>query len=103
MVLLDYVGNRRLRIPREGFSNATLWRKLRSAARRAGASSAFPAAIGPSLLDDHLPFLRQGVPSIDLIDFDFPCFHRRCDDMSAISERSLDRTGETVLGFLASL
>jgi glutaminyl-peptide cyclotransferase len=103
MVLLDYVGNRRLRIPREGFSNAALWRKLRSAARRAGAGSAFPATIGSSLLDDHLPFLRQGVPSIDLIDFDFPCFHRRCDDMSAISERSLDRTGETLLGFLASL
>ena len=103
MVLLDYVGNRRLRIPREGFSNAALWRKLRSAARTAGAADAFPRAIGPSLLDDHLPFLRQGVPSVDLIDFDFPCFHRRCDDMSAISELSLDRTGETMLGFLASL
>ncbi len=103
MVLLDYVGNKRLRIPREGFSNAALWRKLRSAARRGGAGSAFPATIGASLLDDHLPFLRQGVPSIDLIDFDFPCFHRRCDDMSAVSELSLDRTGETMLGFLASL
>ena len=103
MVLLDYVGNRRLRIPREGFSNAALWRKLRSAARRAGAGSAFPAATSGGILDDHLPFLRQGVPSIDLIDFSFPCFHRRCDDMSAVSERSLDLTGETMMGFLASL
>ncbi len=103
MVLLDYVGNRRLRIPREGFSNAGLWRKLRSAARRAGAGSAFPATISGGILDDHLPFLRQGVPSIDLIDFSFPCFHRSCDDMSAVSERSLDLTGETMMGFLASL
>ncbi len=103
MVLLDYVGNRRLRIPREGFSNAALWRKLRSAARRAGAGSAFPATTSGGILDDHLPFLRQGVPSIDLIDFSFPCFHRRCDDMSAVSERSLDLTGETMMGFLASL
>ena len=103
MVLLDYVGNRRLSIPREGFSNAVLWRKLRFAARRAGAAGAFPATISGGILDDHLPFLRQGVPSIDLIDFTFPCFHRRCDDLSAVSERSLDLTGETLMGFLASL
>ena len=43
------------------------------------------------------------MPSIDLIDFDFDCFHRRCDDLSAVSERSLDLTGETVLRLLASL
>ena len=29
-----------------------------------------------AILDDHIPFLQQGVPSIDLIDFDFPCWHR---------------------------
>ena len=34
---------------------------------------------------------------IDLIDFDFPCFHRTCDDLSAVSEGSLDASGETVL------
>ena len=40
---------------------------------------------------------------MDLIDFDFACWHRRCDDLSAVSERSLDATGETVLRLLASL
>jgi glutaminyl-peptide cyclotransferase len=50
-----------------------------------------------------VPFLRRGVPSIDLIDFDFGCFHRRCDDLSAVSERSLDLVGETVYHLLASL
>ena len=50
--------------------------------------------------DDHIPFLQQGVPSIDLIDFDFPCWHRRCDDLSAVSERSLDASGEAVLRFV---
>ena len=34
MVLLDFVGNRRLSIPREGFSDPRLWRLLRHAARR---------------------------------------------------------------------
>jgi glutaminyl-peptide cyclotransferase len=37
------------------------------------------------------------VPAIDLIDFDFSCWHRTCDDLSAVSKRSLDVTGETVL------
>ena len=103
MVLLDFVGDRRLRIPREGSSDPELWRRLRTAARRVGAASAFPRETAGTLLDDHRPFLEQGVPSIDLIDFDFDCYHRRCDDLSAVSERSLDITGETVLRLLASL
>jgi glutaminyl-peptide cyclotransferase len=103
MVLLDFVGDRRLGIPREGLSHAGLWRRLRTAARAAGAGRAFPPETSGSVLDDHLPFLQEGVPSIDLIDFSFPCWHRRCDDLSAVSERSLDQTGETVLRLLASL
>ena len=103
MILLDFVGDRDLSIPREGYSDAGLWRRLRAAARAAGAQSVFPAAISGAVADDHLPFLEEGVPSIDLIDFTFPCWHRRCDDLSAVSERSLDQTGETVLRLLASL
>jgi glutaminyl-peptide cyclotransferase len=103
MVLLDFVGDRRLRIPREGSSDPALWGRLRAAARRAGAGGVFPDATSGSILDDHTPFLEQGVPAMDLIDFDFPCFHRRCDDLSAVSERSLDSVGETVRGLVASL
>ncbi|MGH2712900.1 MAG: M28 family metallopeptidase, partial [Thermoleophilaceae bacterium] len=103
MVLLDFVGDRRLRIPREGSSNEELWERLRRAARQVGAGRTFPDATHGSILDDHVPFLRQGVPAIDLIDFDFPCFHRTCDDLSAVSERSVDAVGETVLRLLASL
>ncbi len=55
------------------------------------------------MLDDHVPFARRGIPAIDLIDFDFPCWHRRCDDLSAVSERSLDRVGETVRELLPRL
>jgi Zn-dependent M28 family amino/carboxypeptidase len=103
MVLVDFVGDRDLSIPREGYSDEDLWRRLRAAARAAGAQSAFPDAISGAVADDHLPFLEEGVPSIDLIDFTFPCWHRTCDDLSAVSERSLDQTGETVLRLLASL
>jgi Peptidase family M28 len=103
MVLLDFVADRDLRIPREGSSDPDLWRGLRAAARAVGVGRHFPADVQGTIYDDHLPFLREGVPSIDLIDFDFPCWHRRCDDLSAVSERSLDATGEAVRRLLASL
>jgi glutaminyl-peptide cyclotransferase len=103
MVLLDFVGDRRLRIPREGYSRPGLWRRLRAAARRVGAGRVFPPETSPPVLDDHIPFLRRGVPAIDLIDFTFPCFHRRCDDLSAVSERSVDAVGESVYELLRTL
>jgi peptidase M28-like protein len=103
MVLADFVADKHLRIPREGYSSPQLWSKLRAGARAAGVGSYFPRATQGPIEDDHLPFLEQGVPSIDLIDFDFPCWHRRCDDLSAVSERSLDASGEAVVRLLASL
>ena len=103
MVLLDFVGDRDLSIPREESSDKALWAKLRDAARRAGTASTFPDRVSGAVLDDHTPFLRRGVPAIDLIDFEFPCWHRRCDDLSAVSQRSLDRVGETMRELLPRL
>lgn len=103
MILLDFVGQKRLRVARESLSDPALWRQLRRAARRVGAASAFPDLQQGAVEDDHLPFIRRGVPSIDLIDFGFPCFHRTCDDLKVISERSLDATGETVYELLRRL
>jgi peptidase M28-like protein len=103
MILLDFVGDRSLSIPRETNSDEGLWRKLRAAARRVGAGPVFPNGVGTPVLDDHLPFQDAGVPSIDLIDFDFPCFHRRCDNMAAVSRRSVNAVGETVYELLRSL
>jgi glutaminyl-peptide cyclotransferase len=100
VVLLDFVADRELRIPREAGSDARLWARLRRAAKHVGAGSAFPSATVGEILDDHTPFARDGVPAIDLIDFDFDCWHQRCDDMSAVSAGSLDRSGEAVLQLL---
>ena len=103
MVLLDFVGDRQLAIRREGYSNSGLWRQLRAAASRVGAAGVFPSTTQGDVLDDHIPFVKEGVPSIDLIDFNFPCWHRRCDNMSAVSERSVDAVGETVYELLRGL
>jgi hypothetical protein len=103
MILLDFVADKRLSLPREGTSDVALWSRLRRAAARAGVGRYFPAAVGLGIEDDHTPFLQRGVPSIDLIDWDFPCFHKTCDDLSAVSEQSLDASGEAVAGLLATL
>ena len=103
MVLLDFVGNRSLAIRYEENSSPALWRRLRSAAHRVGALGAFPRGDQGPVSDDHLPFAQEGVPAIDLIDFDFPCWHRRCDDMSAVSQRSVNAVGETIYELLKTL
>jgi hypothetical protein len=103
MILLDFVGDKELTIPRERLSNKRLWAKLRAAAARTGNAPAFPARTTGAVLDDHLPFLREGVPAIDLIDFDYACWHERCDNLSMVSPRSLEASGETVLELLRSL
>lgn len=101
MILLDYIAEKRgLRIPREAGSDREIWRQLRASARRVGTSSVFPNATGPGIIDDHVPFLQEGVPAIDLIDFDYPERDTRQDDLRRVSKRSLDAVGETVADLL---
>ena len=56
------------------------------------------------LLPVYLGFLGVPMPpAIDLIDFDYPPFHTVRDDLSAVSARSLDATGETLVVLLRRL
>jgi Zn-dependent M28 family amino/carboxypeptidase len=103
MILLDFIALKDVRIPREESSDPFLWSELRTSARRVGDGSTFPAGIGPDILDDHTPFEQLGVPSIDLIDFHYPCYHLLCDDLSQVSEKSLNEVGETVRDLLPRL
>jgi len=101
MILLDFVAEKgAMRIPRESSSDLELWSRLRAAARKVGAQATFPDEVSGGVIDDHTPFLKRGVPAIDLIDFTFKCWHKNCDDMSAVSARSLDLAGETVTQML---
>jgi glutaminyl-peptide cyclotransferase len=100
MVLLDFVADKDLAIPRDASSDPEMWADLREAAERVGSDSAFPDQLQGEVQDDHTPFIRRGVPSIDLIDFSFDCWHQTCDDITAVSKASLDKSGEAVLEFL---
>jgi glutaminyl-peptide cyclotransferase len=102
MVLLDYVGNRGLRLPREGTSNPGLWARLRQAAGNVGAARFFPSETGTGIVDDHTPFLRAGVPAVDLIDWSYPG-HSLSDRQDKLSRVSLDAVGESVVEMTLAL
>jgi hypothetical protein len=102
MILIDLVGDRQLRIPRDVRSDPALWRRLRAASVRVGATRNFPSRLF-EILDDHVPFARAGVRTLPLVDFDFRCWHKECDDLTAVSRQSLDAVGETVLELLRGL
>ncbi len=103
VIVLDFIGNRGLRLPREQGSNEALWAQLRAAAANVGEASVFPDATRSEILDDHTPFARRGIPAIDLIDFDYPCWQKRCDTMKQVSQRSIDAAGESVLELVREL
>jgi glutaminyl-peptide cyclotransferase len=102
MILLDYVANRGLFLPREATSSRELWSRLLNAAEAVGAGRFFSAATGPAIIDDHTPFLRAGVPAVDLIDWRYPG-HSLADGLSRLSRRSIDGVGEAVVQLVDEL
>lgn len=103
MILLDYIANKGLRIPREENSDPALWDELRDAASEVGKEEVFPDAGQPGVLDDHVPFIATGVPSIDLIDFRYPYADTAQDTPDKLSTDSLDAVGETTAELIVRL
>lgn len=102
MILLDYVGNRGLVLPRERTSTEWLWRQLFGAAETVGAERYFSEEAGTAIVDDHTPFLRAGVPAVDLIDWRYPG-HSLADGLDRLSRESFDGVGETVVQLVSEL
>jgi glutaminyl-peptide cyclotransferase len=103
MVLLDYIANRGVRLPREGSSTPALWARVRAAATSVGVGAVFPATDQVTIYDDHTPFLRAGVPAVDLIDFSYRYADGLEDTIDKLSVASLDAVGETVYALVSEL
>ncbi len=102
MILLDMVGGTNLRFINEQHSTSSLLNELFETGRQLGYISAFPSdPIVTSISDDHVPFLNLGIPSADLIikfwnqPAEWPYHHTTGDDISHISNNSLEITGKT--------
>jgi hypothetical protein len=100
MVLLDYVANKGLQLPKEVSSDAELWEEIRAAAKRVGHLDVFPDEDGPAITDDHTPFLVEGIPAVDMIDWSYPG-HSLEDGLDKLSVDSVDAVGETLTDFIA--
>ena len=103
MVLLDYIANRGVRLPREGSSTPALWARVRAAADEVGVGAVFPPTDQVTIYDDHTPFLRAGVPAVDLIDFSYRYADGLQDTVDKLSLASLDAVGETVFALVSEL
>jgi glutaminyl-peptide cyclotransferase len=101
MVLLDYIGNTGVRLRREASSNQGLWDQVRAAAARVGVGAVFPAGQQVSIFDDHTPFLRAGLPAVDLIDWGYRYKNGVQDTYDKLSVDSVDAVGETIVDFVA--
>lgn len=102
LVVLDMVGQKNLSIPQEAFSlvNAPEWTaSVFQRAENLGLTSLVPAQ-GQPVYDDHVPFLEQGIPAVDLIDFDYPHWHTTADTPDKCSAASLAEVGLLMLDMI---
>jgi len=106
MILLDMVGGNNLRFISEQYSTSSLLNELFETGRELGHTYQFPSdPIIHSITDDHVPFVNYGIPSADLIinfwdNPAWPYHHTTEDNLSHISNYSLEVTGKTVEQFI---
>jgi glutaminyl-peptide cyclotransferase len=89
--LFDMVGDRDLAIHPEVVSAqraASLVALVLEGARVTGARHFHPDP-RYSLTDDHIPLIEAGLPTVDIIDFDYPAWHTVADGPDQVSPESL--------------
>ena len=102
VIVADMIGDRDLGIRREAGSTPWMTDVIWASAARLGYSANFlPDTM--AVEDDHVPFMRQGVPAALLIDFDFPPWHTADDTLDKVSARSLEIVGKVLLDALPGI
>jgi glutaminyl-peptide cyclotransferase len=101
MILLDMMGYKNLELGRDDMSTRWLQDIVWRTAHDLGYGKYFvdrPEGVGG---DDHEPFLRAGIDSLDLIQLSgYPFWHRADDTADKISPQSMKIVGDVVLASL---
>jgi peptidase M28-like protein len=105
-VLVDMIGDRNLVIKREANSTPALTEAIWAAAKKLNRRE-FVAEITP-IEDDHIEFLAAGVPSVDIIDLEYPdltsrFWHTQYDTIENVAASSLQAVGDVLLAALPAL
>lgn len=95
LINVDMIGDRDLTVLEDTNSSPGLRRLVTQVARDLGYESHFDTDL-LGMEDDHLPFLDAGVPSVDIIDFDYAPWHEDADTMDKLSAESLEMVGRVV-------
>jgi glutaminyl-peptide cyclotransferase len=99
-ILADMIGDKDLDIQRETRSTDWLVDLVRRAARKFGYERYF-FQTQEAVEDDHLAFVKRGVPSIDVIDLDYgpnDSYHHTAEDtIDKVSARSLQIDGDVFM------
>jgi len=103
VIIVDMIGDKTLNIRRESASTPWLTDLVWASARRLAHQAHFlDEAL--AVEDDHIPFLRAGIPATLLIDFDYgPYWHTPEDTLDKLSAASLQVVGEVLLDALPTL
>jgi hypothetical protein len=96
VVVVDMIGDADQQLYHEGNSDAALRETLWNIAADLGYEAVFVPQVRHTMIDDHLPFARRGIPAVDIIDFDYPYWHTVEDTADKASPESLLRVGRTL-------
>ncbi len=99
-LLFDMVGDRSLGITLPSDSPAEMARDIFAVAEALKLRSYF-TYLGRQLIDDHVPLNAIGIPTLDIIDFDYPWWHTADDTIDKISAQSLQIVGSVALYYLS--
>jgi len=102
-ILLDMVGQKDLKVQVEPGSLQKAGPLVTTFYRYAdeiGFGTTFPTTQQEEIEDDHLPLIEAGVPTMDLIDFDYPSWHTLQDTPDKCSPQSLGVVGKMLEAWL---
>jgi glutaminyl-peptide cyclotransferase len=101
-ILFDMVGDRSLDVTLPADSPPEITRDIFAAAEALKLRSHF-TYLDREMIDDHSPLNAIGIPTIDVIDFDYPWWHTAEDTMDKLDAKSLKTVGSVALYYLSEL
>jgi Zn-dependent M28 family amino/carboxypeptidase len=99
-ILFDMVGQRSLKITLPMDSPAEMARDIFASAEALKLRSYF-TYLDREMIDDHTPLNTIGIPTMDLIDFNFAWWHTAEDTVDKLSARSLQIVGSVTAYYLS--